>query len=61
VQVGLVGGYVVAGYRLFNEWWAWTDPTTAVSGVVMLAALLAYNWDLARRFVLARHLVGQNT
>jgi hypothetical protein len=59
VQIGLIGGYAVAVWRLRNEPFSLADPTTAVSGIVMGLAFLAYNWDLARRIALPIRSAGR--
>ncbi len=53
IQLGLVGGYAVAGYRLLNEQWSWLDPTMAIGGLMIGVASLVYNWDLAWRLRLS--------
>ncbi|MEQ1897645.1 MAG: hypothetical protein ABL971_09715 [Vicinamibacterales bacterium] len=53
IQLGLVGGYAVAGYRLLNEQWSWLDPTTAIGGLIIGVVSLGYNWDLVWRLRLS--------
>lgn len=54
IQLGLVGGYAVSGYRLLNEQWSWLDPTMALGGLMIGVISLVYNWDLAWRLRLSR-------
>ena len=49
VQAGLVGGYSVALYRIVFERFSLSDPTTALGGLLLGAAFVAYNYDLRRR------------
>ena len=51
VQVGLVAGYAVGVFRIFNEPISLADPTTGLSGVVLCAYFALYNYDLYRRFL----------
>lgn len=51
VQIGLIAGYGVGGYRIFNEPISLADPTTGVSGFVLCAYFSFYNYDLYQRFV----------
>ena len=51
VQLGLIAGYGVGVYRIFNEPISWTDVTAGVSGFVLCAYFGVYNYDLYRRFV----------
>lgn len=50
VQVGLVAGYAVGMFRVFNEPISFTDPTTGLSGFVLCAYFALYNYDLYQRF-----------
>ena len=49
VQAGLLAGYAVGVYRLLNEPFSLTDPTTGISGLVFFAWFGVYNLDLYRR------------
>ncbi len=51
VQIGLVGGYGVGLFRIFNEPISLADPTTGVSGFVLCAYFALYNYDLHQRFI----------
>ncbi len=50
VQLGFFGGYWVAAYRLFNEPFELTDPTSGFSGVFLAFWFGLLNWDLAIRY-----------
>ena len=54
VQLGLIAGYGVGIYRIFNEPISLTDVTAGVSGFVLCAYFGLYNYDLYRRFVRGR-------
>lgn len=56
VQMGLIGGYIVAGYRLTHEQWSWLDPTMAIGGVIIGMITLAHNWVIVRRIRLSEGL-----
>ncbi len=51
VQAGLLAGYAVGAYRLLNEPFSLTDPTTGISGLVFFAWFGVYNLDLYRRLL----------
>lgn len=54
VQVGLIAGYAVGVFRVFNEPISATDPTAGLSGFVLCAYFALYNYDLYRRFAAPR-------
>lgn len=49
VQVGLFGGYLIAGHRIAFEPWDFLDPTSGVSGLFMLVGFSLYHFDLLWR------------
>ena len=51
VQVGLILGYSVGLFRIFNEPISLADPTSGVSGFVLCAWFACFNYDLYQRFV----------
>lgn len=53
VQVGLIGGYCAAFYRLTQEPFELTDVTTGMSGIFFLVWFAVLNWDIARRLPIA--------
>lgn len=50
VQIGLLGGYSVAIYRIINEPIELTDVTTGIGGTVLILWFLILNWDLTIRW-----------
>lgn len=57
VQVGLVGGYAVALYRVVFERFSLADPTMALGGLLLGLGFAAYNVDLGAR---VRVLIGRH-
>lgn len=53
IQIGLIGGYVTSVYRLFNEPFELTDPTSGFSGIFNLIWFGFMNQDIGRRFMQA--------
>ena len=51
VQLGLVGGYAIAGHRLLNEPFDLTDVTSGASGIYLFVFFAVLNWDLVRRLI----------
>lgn len=49
VQIGLIGGYSVAIYRVLNENISILEPTGGISGFVLAAYFCMYNYDLYKR------------
>ncbi|MEO0572747.1 MAG: hypothetical protein AAF039_13655 [Bacteroidota bacterium] len=50
IQLSLLGGYSVAVYRLLNEPFELTNPTTGFSGVFMMVWYGILNTDIVLRF-----------
>lgn len=50
IQIGLIGGYSIAVYRLIYEPIELTDVTTGISGFFLLAWFGLLNWDIKKRF-----------
>lgn len=50
IQVGLIGGYAVALYRIFNEPISLFDLTSGMSGFINIAWFGFYNVDIVSRF-----------
>ena len=51
VQLGLLAGYLVGIYRMFNEPVSFDEPTAGLSGIVLCAYFAIYNFDLYSRFL----------
>ncbi|MBQ4914576.1 hypothetical protein J8L85_09035 [Maribacter sp. MMG018] len=49
IQVGLIGGYYIGIYRLMNEPFNITDPTTGMSGIFFLLWFGVLNLDIGIR------------
>jgi hypothetical protein len=50
IQLGMLGGYSTAIFRLINEPFDFTDITTGLSGVVIIMLFVILNGDLLVRF-----------
>ena len=50
VQAGLIAGYGVAVFRIFNEPISLLEPTDGLSGFVLCGYFALYNYDLYKRF-----------
>ena len=51
VQIGLIAGYVVGHFRIFNERISLLEPTGGFSGFVLCAYFALSNYDLYQRFI----------
>ncbi|MEM6691423.1 MAG: hypothetical protein AAF664_18495 [Planctomycetota bacterium] len=51
VQAGLIGGYAVGAYRIFNEPITLFDLTAGISGFINIVWFGLYNADVATRFM----------
>ena len=51
VQIGLIAGYVVGLFRIFNEGVSLLEPTSGFGGFVLCAYFALYNYDLYQRFI----------
>jgi len=52
VQLGLIGGYWVCGFRILNEPISIFNPTLGLSGILLGGYFCLYNYDIYRRCVL---------
>lgn len=61
IQIGLIAGYAVGVFRVFNEPISLANPTAGLSGFVLCAYFALYNYDLYRRFVSPRSPASQTS